>query len=174
MRKDKLEIFYADPRTLSLYKNNAKMHDDKQIAQIVRSIKEFGFNDPIAVDEDNTIIEGHGRCLAALEMGLDSVPVFRLTGLTEEERKAYALVHNQLTLNSGFDIDLLEAELDKITDIDMTAYSFAESETFFDPESNYEREAKGEVVVVTDKDEAEEIEEWLDERLIDYKKTDAW
>lgn len=60
MRNDKLEIFYADPRTLSLYKNNAKMHDDKQIAQIVRSIKEFGFNDPIAVDEDNTIIEGHG------------------------------------------------------------------------------------------------------------------
>lgn len=89
-------IQQIDPKALKPYKNNAKIHTDEQVGQIILSIQDFGFNDPIAVDENNMIIEGHGRQLAAIRMGLDQVPCIRLSGLTDEQKKAYIHVHNQL------------------------------------------------------------------------------
>ena len=81
------------------YENNAKLHPQEQIDQIIASIKECGFNDPIAVDENNVIIEGHGRYMALKQMGIGEVECIRLSHLTEEQKKAYILIHNKLTMN---------------------------------------------------------------------------
>lgn len=81
-------------------------------------------NDPIAIWKNNEIIEGHGRLIACSELGIDKVPVIRLDDLTDEQRKAYMLVHNQLTMNTGFDIDVLKEELDDIVSVAMDEYGF--------------------------------------------------
>ena len=105
-----LAIEYVPISTIKPYAGNAKRHPAEQVEQIKKSIEEFGFNDPIAT-WNGEIVEGHGRFIAASEMGLDTVPVIRLDGLTDAQRTAYTLVHNKLTLNSGFDPDLLSLEL---------------------------------------------------------------
>ena len=106
------------------YENNAKLHPKEQIEQIVKSIKEFGFNDPIAIDENNVIIEGHGRLLAIKQMNYKECEVIKLTHLTAQQKKAYILAHNKLTLNSDFDLEMLEIELCDIDEIDMTDFGF--------------------------------------------------
>lgn len=101
------------------YSGNAKKHTKRQVKQISDSIQEFGFNDPIAVDDSGIIIEGHGRLLAARSLGMDKVPVIKLDGLTDEQRRAYTLIHNQLTLNTENDLKQLAIELENIKSIDM-------------------------------------------------------
>lgn len=83
------------------YENNAKLHPREQIEQIKKSIQEFGNNDPIAIDENNVIIEGHGRYKALKELGFDEVEVIRLSHMDDEQKRAYILAHNKLTMNSG-------------------------------------------------------------------------
>ena len=117
-------IEQINPNELKPYKNNAKIHTEEQVGQIIRSIQEFGFNDPIAVDENNMIIEGHGRQLAAIRLGLFQVPCIRLVGLTDDQKRAYIHVHNQLTMNTGFDLEILEQELQNITTVDMGLFGF--------------------------------------------------
>ena len=119
-----LKIKYMAVSELIPYENNAKLHPEQQIDQIVHSIKEFGFNDPIAIWRDNVIIEGHGRLIAAQRIGMDQVPVVRLDDLTDEQRKAYTLIHNKLTMNSDFDAEILSLELAGIDEIDMSEYGF--------------------------------------------------
>ena len=119
-----LQIEYIDIEKLKKYKRNAKIHTEEQIEQIKTSIEEFGMNDPIAVWKNNEIIEGHGRLEACKEAGLKEVPIIRLDNLTDEQRKAYMLVHNQLTMNTGFDLDILQEELDGIGSIDMDVFGF--------------------------------------------------
>ena len=104
---------------IKMYEHNAKKHPQEQIEQIKKSIQEFGNNDPIAIDENNTIIEGHGRSLALKQLGYKTVECIRITGLTDEQRRAYILVHNKLTMNTGFDIEKLNEELGKIKGIEM-------------------------------------------------------
>lgn len=124
-----LKVVYMAPEELKPYKNNAKRHPEEQIEQIKESIKEFGFNDPIAVDKDNVVVEGHGRLIAAMEMGLEKVPVIKLDELTEEQRKAYTLIHNKLTMNSGFDFSALSLELSDLKDtFDMSSFGFEDFE----------------------------------------------
>ena len=106
------------------YENNAKIHTPEQIGQIIKSIQDCGFNDPIAVDENNMIIEGHGRYMALQQMGETEVDCIRLEGMTEEQKRAYIHIHNQLTLNTGFDLDILEQELKTIEGIDMSFFGF--------------------------------------------------
>ena len=120
----KLEIEYMSTADLKPYASNAKIHTAEQVEQIKKSILEFGMNDPIAIWKNNEIIEGHGRLIACSELGIDSVPVIRLDELTDEQRKAYMLVHNKLTMNTGFDVDILNMELENIVEIDMTQYDF--------------------------------------------------
>lgn len=120
---NKLEVEYISIDDIKTYENNAKLHPAEQIEQIKKSIQEFGFNDPIAIDENNVIIEGHGRYIACTELGIKEVPIIRLEGLDEEHKKAYMLVHNKLTMNSDFDIELLSYELEDIS-IDMSDYGF--------------------------------------------------
>lgn len=119
----KLEIEYIPISEIKLYPNNAKVHTAEQIEQIKKSIQEFGFNDPIGI-WNGECVEGHGRVIAATELGIDKVPVVRLDDLTDEQRKAYALVHNKLTMNTDFDFDLLGIELDNIANIDMSDFGF--------------------------------------------------
>lgn len=110
---------------VKVYENNAKLHPAEQIEQIKKSIQEFGNNDPIAVDENNVIIEGHGRLIALKELGYKEIEVIRLSHLNEEQKKAYMLVHNKLTMNSDFDLDLLQEELSNIVNFDMSDYGFS-------------------------------------------------
>ena len=119
----KLEIEYIPVSEIKPYENNAKLHPEYQIEQIAKSISEFGFNDPIAVS-NGIIVEGHGRLLAAQQLGLENVPAIRLDTLTEEQRKAYTLIHNKLTMNTDFDFEILSKELESITDIDMSEFDF--------------------------------------------------
>lgn len=118
----KIELLAIDK--IKMYENNAKLHPREQIEQIKKSILEFGNNDPIAVDEHNVIIEGHGRFVALKELGYDEVEIIRLSHLTDEQKRAYILAHNKLTMNSGFDMDILELELEDITNIDMEDFGF--------------------------------------------------
>lgn len=124
-----MEIVKAHIDEIQAYEKNAKEHPREQIEQIKKSILEYGNNDPIAVDENNVIIEGHGRYIALRELGYDTVEIIRLEHLTEEQKKAYRLVHNKLTMNSDFDFDLLEKELAELTafDVDMSLFGFDES-----------------------------------------------
>ena len=119
----KLEIEYIPIAEIKPYKGNAKKHPQKQIEQIKASIEEFGFNDPIALWHGE-IVEGHGRYQAACELHLDPVPVLKLDSLSDEQRKAYGLVHNKLTMSSGFDTKLLELELDNLESLDMEQFGF--------------------------------------------------
>lgn len=120
-----LKIEYVKKGELKTYANNAKIHTAEQVEQIKKSIREFGMNDPIAVWHDNEIIEGHGRFLALMEMDdIETVPIIRLDGLTDEQRKAYMLAHNKLTMNTGFDFSVLVDELKSVVDIDMSDFGF--------------------------------------------------
>ena len=120
----KLKVEYLPIEEVKPYKNNAKIHTPEQIDQIKASIQQFGMNDPIGIwSKDNIIVEGHGRLMACQELGYKEIPVIRLDDLTDEQRKAYTLVHNQTTMNTGFDIEILNEELDNI-EIDMSNYGF--------------------------------------------------
>lgn len=111
--------------TLIPYAKNARTHSDEQVAQIAGSIREFGFNNPVLVDKDNTIIAGHGRVLAARKLGLTDVPVIVLDHLTESQRKAYVLADNRIALNSGWDVSMLSVELQDLKDdIDLSLLGF--------------------------------------------------
>lgn len=102
---------------IKMYERNAKKHPDKQVEQIVKSIKEFGFNDPIAIDENNVIIEGHGRYLACKKLNIEELPCIRLSHLSDKQKKAYILAHNKLTMNTGYNEELLNLELMDILEL---------------------------------------------------------
>ena len=122
--KVRLKVEYIPISKLKPYDKNAKIHTKEQIEQIKKSITDFGMNDPIAIwGNDNLIVEGHGRLMACKELGYNEVPIIRLDGLTDEQRRAYTIVHNQTTMNTGFDIDILNEELESI-DLDMSDYGF--------------------------------------------------
>lgn len=121
---NKLNIETININDLVQYQNNAKKHPQKQIDKIKKSIEEFGFNDPIAIDENNMIIEGHGRYEALKQLGYKSVECIRLSNLSEEQKKAYILVHNKLNMDTGFDTKLLNEELFSIDSIDMSDFNF--------------------------------------------------
>lgn len=100
------------------YSNNSRTHSEKQVQQVAASIKEFGFTNPILIDEDNGIIAGHGRLQAAQLLGMDKVPTIALKGFTEAQRKAYVIADNQLAMNAGWDLDALKVEVDRLTELD--------------------------------------------------------
>ena len=100
------------------YVNNSRTHSDEQVMQVASSIKEFGFTNPILIDDDGGIIAGHGRLLAAKKLDIDEVPCIRLGYLSEAQRKAYVIADNQLALNSGWDLDSLKIELEELDNFD--------------------------------------------------------
>lgn len=113
-----LNIEYVKRDQLIPYINNSRTHDNNQVKQIAGSIKEFGFTNPLLIDEQGGIIAGHGRLMAADLLGIDEVPTITLKGLTEAQRKAYVIADNQLALNAGWDLDNLKVEIDRLTELD--------------------------------------------------------
>lgn len=114
----RLVIKKQPTKELIPYANNARIHSAEQIDTIKASIEQFGFNDPVGVwtnkNGELEIVEGHGRVLAAQQLGIEEVPTINLDHLTDEERRAYSIVHNQTTDNSSFDTAILEYELENL------------------------------------------------------------
>lgn len=110
---------------LKPYEKNARRHETADVQAIAKSIEAFGFNDPVGVwGPQNIIVEGHGRVMAAKQLGMTEVPCIRLDGLTDEQRRAYALAHNKTAELSVWDPTLLPAELKDITGYDMEEFGF--------------------------------------------------
>ena len=122
-----------DVERLSPYENNAKLHPDSHIEQIANSIEEFTFLDPVAVDENGKILEGHGRLLAAKKRGDSVIPIIQITGLSDAQKVAYRLAHNKLTMNTGFDPDMLKLDFQFLQDegFDWDLTGFGELELSF-------------------------------------------
>ena len=122
--------------TLQPYTGNARTHSRRQIKQIADSIRTFGFTNPVLVDDDRTILAGHGRVQAARQLGMRHVPTVRLSHLTPAQRRAYVLADNKLALNAGWDQDLLAIELQGLIDLDfdleITGFSLAEVDLVLD------------------------------------------
>jgi hypothetical protein len=100
------------------YINNSRTHSEEQTIQIASSISEFGFTNPVLIDDTNNLIAGHGRLLAAKKLGLEEVPAIVLTGLSKAQKKAYVIADNQLALNSGWDLDMLKIEIEGLKELD--------------------------------------------------------
>lgn len=146
------KIEWQSVEKLIPYAKNARTHSDEQVAQIAGSIKEFGFNNPVLVDKDNSIIAGHGRVMAARKLGMDKVPVVILDHLTESQRKAYILADNRIALNSGWDSSMLSVELQDLKDdIDLSLLGFDPDE--LDSLLNPVEETEG----LTDEDAVPEV-----------------
>ncbi len=113
-----LNVININIKDIKPYDKNSKQHPKWHIDQIKNSIKEFGYKDLIAIDENNVIIEGHGRYAALIELDYTNIEVIQLKHLNEKQKKAYTLIHNKLTMNTDFDYDLLQKELKNILDYD--------------------------------------------------------
>lgn len=136
---NELKIEYLPVGALRPYERNARKHRKEDVQGIVNSIQQFGFDDPIGIwGPDNLIVEGHGRLLAAKQLGMETVPCIRLDHLNDEQRRAYALAHNRTAELSDWDEEFLNAELFDIFNIDMTAFGFDVTEREEVVEDNYE------------------------------------
>lgn len=127
-----LSIIYRETSSLVPDLRNARTHSRKQILQIVASIREFGFTNPILTDPEGRLIAGHGRLLAAKEMGLDQVPVIEIAGLSDIQKRALRLADNKIALNAGWDMEILKLELGELSmpeiSFDLTLTGFASGE----------------------------------------------
>jgi len=130
MKKNNFPTTLKNPNDITPFANNSRKHSDTHIAQLVNSIKEFGFTAPVIIDEDGAILAGHGRTRAAIEVGLDEVPCIVLEGLTKTQKRAYVIADNKLTDNSEFDGDVLKAEMAALEaegfDLTLTGFSLGE------------------------------------------------
>ena len=125
-----MNIVQIDIDKLIPYARNSRTHSDAQVAQIAASIREFGFTNPVLVDEADGIIAGHGRVLAARKLAMDKVPAIRLKHLSEAQKRAYVIADNRLALNAGWDEEMLATELGDLAamDFDLDLLGFDEGE----------------------------------------------
>ena len=125
-----LEFFYKKVSDLIPYVNNARTHSDEQVIKLASSIKEYGFIAPIVISEDGGVLAGHGRLLAAKKLGIDEVPCVVESHLTEIQKKGYILADNRLSLDAGWDDDLLKIEMQTLKDneIDLSLTGFDDDE----------------------------------------------
>ena len=126
----RLAVEYRAAAALIPYARNSRTHSDAQVAQIAASIREFGWTNPVLVDGDNGIIAGHGRLLAAYKLGMATVPVIELAGLSEAQKRAYIIADNKMALNAGWDNELLGLELGELDALgfDLSLTGFGEDE----------------------------------------------
>lgn len=111
------------------YARNSRTHSDAHVAQIAASIREWGWTNPVLVDEGNGIIAGHGRVLAARKLGITDVPCIELGHLTDTQRRAYIIADNKLAMNAGWDDEMLKVELEDLKDaVDMGLIGFSADE----------------------------------------------
>jgi len=100
------------------YVNNSRTHDEEQVTQLASSMKEFGFTNPVLIDEQDGLIAGHGRVLAAKRLGLEEIPAIIVDGLTEAQKKALVIADNQLALNADWDMEKLRIEVETLDELD--------------------------------------------------------
>lgn len=135
-----MQYYLADVSELIPYVRNARTHSEAQVSQIAASIREFGFLSPILVAEDNTILAGHGRLAAALKLGLKKVPCVKENHLTETQKRAYIIADNKLSLNAGWDNELLAVELSELEgadfNLDLLGFDEAELSGIFDADKD--------------------------------------
>ena len=135
-----MQYYLADVSELIPYVRNARTHSEAQVSQIAASIREFGFLSPILVAEDNTILAGHGRLAAALKLGLKKVPCVKENHLTETQKRAYIIADNNLSLNAGWDSELLAVELSELEgadfNLDLLGFDEAELSSIFDADKD--------------------------------------
>lgn len=169
----------AKVKDLIPYARNSRTHSDEQIAQIAASIREFGFTNPVIIDEQNNIIAGHGRVLAAQKLKMAEVPCIVVTGWSEAQKKAYVIADNKLALNAGWDEKMLAIEFDELQEL-----GFDLSLTGFSGDEILALKPLEEVVGLTDEDAVPEAPEnpvtiegdiWVlgDHRLMCGDSTDA-
>ena len=134
-----LSVRYRPIDALRPDPGNARTHSRSQIEQIVASIRNFGFANPILVTPDDVIIAGHGRLIAARQAGLAEVPTIALSALSEAQVRALRIADNKIALNAGWDVDLLKAELagiaalDVSLDLELTGFSTGEIDVILNP-----------------------------------------
>ncbi|PLX36781.1 MAG: DNA methylase N-4 [Hyphomicrobiales bacterium] len=149
------------------YPGNARRHSKAQLRQIGDSIRRFGFTNPVLISDDGEIVAGHGRVMAAKELGITEVPTLKLSHLTAAERRAYVLADNKLALNAGWDTEILAIELQALIDLEfdvsLTGFSLAEIDFTLDGARNASSEAPDEV-------------DWIPERPADpvSRAGDLW
>lgn len=124
----RIEHLHVD--TLHAWENNARTHSDAQVEQIARSIREYGWTNPVLIDEHDQIIAGHGRVAAARRLGIHTVPCLRLDFMDAAQKRAYVIADNQLALKAGWDFDLLRLELGDLRDegFDLALTGFEDGE----------------------------------------------
>lgn len=152
-----IEIKYKDINDLIPYVNNTRTHSEEQINQIASSIKEFGFTNPVLIDQNDGLIAGHGRVMGAKKLGLKEVPTITLDNLTEAQKKAYVIADNKIALNAGWDEELLKIELQQLNDLDfdLSLTGFSDEEL-----ADFNLDIDEEVILDTDKaDDVPEVEE---------------
>lgn len=123
----KLEIKYIPINNIKPYKNNPRLNEEA-IPYVMKSIREFGFKNPIILDKNNVIVAGHTRLESAKRLGMKEAPVIYADDLTEEQVKAFRLVDNKVAEKSMWDYTKLDEELDSILDIDMSMFDFNSSD----------------------------------------------
>lgn len=132
---EKLKYDHTPVEKLIPYARNARTHSPEQVSQIAASIKEFGFINPVIIDGDKGIIAGHGRVMAARQLGLKTVPTIEAGHLTETQRRAYILADNKLALNAGWDYELLKIEVQDLQladfNLDLTGFTQGELTSIF-------------------------------------------
>ena len=123
------KITLTNTDALIPYAANARTHSDAQVDKIAASIKEFGFNNPILIDQDKGVVAGHGRLMASQKLGLEQVPTIELSHLSDAERRAYILADNRLALDAGWDEEVLSLELKRLEEeIDLSLLGFNDLE----------------------------------------------
>ncbi|HHU0682841.1 TPA: ParB/Srx family N-terminal domain-containing protein [Escherichia coli] len=146
-----LKIEYLPVGKLLRYAKNSRTHSDEQVEQLVNSIREFGFTNPVLIDEKNELIAGHGRLAAAEILEMDKVPAIRLSNLSEKQKKAYRIADNKLALNAGWDMQLLAEEVKELMDddfdIDLLGFNDAELDEILSDEQPQEEDDNSSPVV---------------------------
>ena len=164
-----MQLINKNIEDLILYANNARTHSDEQVLQIASSIKEFGFTNPVLLDEKDGVIAGHGRIMAAKLLKMDEVPTITLSGLTEAQIKAYIIADNKIALNAGWDEEMLKVELSELEelgyDMDLTGFEKFEIDELFGDEENITSEEFG------DKNKEVDVDNYDDEMILKFKLT---
>jgi DNA modification methylase len=161
------------------YARNARTHSDEQVNQIASSIKEFGFTNPVIIDEDNGIIAGHGRIMAANKLGINEVPCVQVNGWSQAQKKAYVIADNKLALNAGWDEQLLSLEFQDLQDMDfdltLTGFTDDEIQNLYPDDLNEGLTDEDEVPEAPEKPVTIEGDIWIlgNHRLMCGDSTDA-